>query len=71
VINNWQSRFGAKRRAIDRKLLLEVEREITAQDLAWIERQANRGPHLAVETEIPITAELRANIARAFGRPIK
>lgn len=27
--NDWQARFGAKRRAIDRKILAECEREIS------------------------------------------
>jgi hypothetical protein len=81
--NDWQSRFGAKRRAIDRKLLLEVEREITNTDLAWIERQANHAATLAQDSrfafEAPNSAadsktaadEARAAIARAFGRPVK
>jgi hypothetical protein len=30
--NDWQSRFGAKRRAIDRALLAEVEQQIAREE---------------------------------------
>lgn len=52
----WSEHFGAKRRAIDRAVLAELERQIAAEELEPVTR---------VDTEID-----RAAIARAFGRPI-
>jgi hypothetical protein len=48
--------YGARRRAIDRALLAELERHIAAEE---------REPVTRVDDEID-----RAAIARAFGRPV-
>lgn len=75
--NNWQKRFGAKRRAIDRAILAEAER--------WTPPEAPQKPQDAPITfsaspyrpvpKRPPTAPLGAQtmreaIARAFGRPL-
>jgi hypothetical protein len=52
----WQQAYGARRRAIDRALLAELERQIAAEELEPVTR---------IDTEID-----RAAIARAFGRPV-
>jgi hypothetical protein len=61
--NDWASRFGAARRAIDRKLLAEVEKQIAAE-----ERQAEWA-HAVKDRNIG--DDSRAAIARAFGRPLQ
>ena len=63
--NEWLSRFGAKRRATDRALLAECERAIGLEESA--------GLHTAKTSQRPPAAnsdDLRASIARAFGRPV-
>jgi hypothetical protein len=55
--NDWQKRFGAARRELDRKLLAECERSL------------GEAPKVATRNEYRVSDELRANIARAFGRP--
>lgn len=58
--NDWQRRFGARRRAIDRALLEELERQIALEELvdglARVERE---------------DVERRARLARAFGRQVE
>jgi hypothetical protein len=56
--NDWERRFGAQRRATDRKLLAECERSIAIEEVA-LEAVA-----AAIE---PVTQ--RQSIATAFGRP--
>lgn len=56
--NEWQRRYGARRRAIDRGILAEVERQIELEELA--EGHATR------ERE---AREARERLARIFGRP--
>lgn len=57
--NDWQRRFGARRRAIDRALLEELERQIGLEEavagLAARDREEE---------------ERRARLARAFGRVV-
>jgi hypothetical protein len=55
--NLWASRYGALRRAIDRKLLADLEKEIAAE----------------LRQSAPDCANLRQReaIARAFGRPMQ
>jgi hypothetical protein len=53
---NWERLFGAKRRAIDRKLLEALERDIANKE---------RAPRLEREDKAA-----REAIAKAFGRPI-
>jgi hypothetical protein len=52
--NDWQKRFGAERREIDRRILAAAEAQIVAEERAK--------PH---EVE-----EWRAAIAKTFGRPL-
>ena len=54
--NEWQRRFGAKRRAIDKRLLQECERSLSSP---------------ALEEEVRIDAAERERIARMFGRPVR
>jgi hypothetical protein len=64
-VNDWLSRFGAKRRAIDRALLAEAERAIGLEERG--------GLHTAKTSQRPSAAvsdDPRAAIARAFGRPV-
>jgi hypothetical protein len=61
--NDWASRFGAARRASDRKLLAEVERQIAAEEQAK--------PGEAWRNLANIGEDSRAAIARAFGRPLQ
>jgi hypothetical protein len=74
MANTWQKLFGAKRRAKDRKLLLEVENSISWEDIARLEREVNAriddhitNPHLQKED----FEKVADRIAKAFGRPIK
>jgi hypothetical protein len=64
-VNDWLSRFGAKRRVIDRALLAEAERAIGLEERG--------GLHTAKTSQRPSAAvsdDPRAAIARAFGRPV-
>ena len=61
-MNAWEKIYGARRRAIDRKLLAAMEREIANEEkLRAKEQTYNPAPC--------IDDEERARIARAFGRP--
>jgi hypothetical protein len=60
--NDWELRFGNKRRRIDRDLLAEAERQI-AREERLIPDTPNPTPPRALNGE-----EL-SRIARAFGRP--
>jgi hypothetical protein len=55
--NGWEQRFGAKRRALDRALLAECERQIAKEE------RADPIPPVDRDTE-------RRRIALAFGRPL-
>jgi hypothetical protein len=64
--NGWEAKFGCRRRAIDKALLAECERQIAAQD----------GHSTPKATQCPKTPEraswldddARLQIAKAFGR---
>ena len=79
----WSQLYGAKRRAIDRALLVECEKQISAADLRDIEleverqeraraAEALRGAQAAKNAQQPSAAFLEASerqrIAAAFGR---
>jgi hypothetical protein len=76
--NQWEKMFGASRRAKDRKLLMEVEKEITAADLREIELEVERQERARAKVEEGMAkvdeaverAIDREAIARAFGRPL-
>ena len=60
-VNDWLSRFGAKRRAADRAILAECERAIGLEERA--------GLHTAKTSQRPSAAVSEANraaIAKAF-----
>lgn len=57
--NDWQRRFGARRRAIDREVLEEVERQIGLEEL--VEGLAARDRE---------ARETRERLARVFGRAV-
>jgi hypothetical protein len=58
--NDWERRFGRRRRAIDRALLEELERQIALEE-AIAELGARDREEL----------ERRARLARAFGRQVE
>ena len=61
--NDWQAKYGAKRRAIDKAILQEAERAVyIVEGLA-----KGKTPDLVTG---PFYDEERQRIARAFGRPI-
>jgi len=76
--NQWEKLFGASRRAKDRKLLMEVEKEITAAELREIELEVERQERARAKVEEGMAkvdeaverAIDREAIARAFGRPL-
>ena len=63
TINEWGTRYGKKRRALDRKLLAEAEAQIPSPDDA--------APRMPKPPERPTTLDrnMRLTIAKAFGRP--
>ena len=72
--NDWQKRFGAARRAIDRAILAECERRIAAEDRQATETGSGR-PRTDFRRQTPAepetgASEARSAIARAFGRPL-
>ena len=60
--NDWELRFGNKRRRIDRDLLAETERQIAREERP-IPDTPNPTPPRA------LNGEKLNRIARAFGRP--
>ena len=63
--NDWQTRFGAKRRATDKAYCAAAERAIALEEFG--------GLHTAKTSQRPSAAvsdDPRAAIARAFGRPV-
>jgi hypothetical protein len=68
--NGWEKAFGARRRAIDRSLLVECERQIAAQEHATLAQDARWGPKAIHTPPERLDQAARAAIARAFGRPM-
>jgi hypothetical protein len=87
MTGDWQKRFGAARRAIDRRILAEAERAIGLEELGGPPIAKNGRPPSAAFSEAPDDAALqhksdsahaqwlqdeeRDRIACAFGRPVK
>lgn len=67
--NEWQSRYGARRKAIDRALLAECERTLGLEEAKGPLPAKNGQRPSAVNSEAP-GDDARAAIARAFGRPV-
>jgi hypothetical protein len=69
--NDWERRFGRRRRAIDRAVLEAAERAIAAEEGAYapahLDALASR--RAGAEAEALEELERRVAIARAFGRP--
>ena len=64
--NLWQKMYGARRRAIDRKLLASLERDIADGERIARKMTAAQADAMPVHQ---ITEEQRRRIAAAFGRP--
>ena len=65
-INLWQKMYGARRRAIDRKLLASLERDIADGERIARKAAASQADDMPMHQ---ITEEQRRRIAAAFGRP--
>jgi hypothetical protein len=61
MTGTWEQRFGARRRAIDRALLAECERQIAKEEQSV---PGANNPITPVDRD-----EARKRIALAFGRP--
>lgn len=70
--NDWQKRFGAKRRAIDKAILAECERQIALEERRGDGAGGPKADSRSPTPPKPGTAasEARNAIARAFGRPL-
>jgi hypothetical protein len=68
MTNHWTQRFGAARRASDRKLLAECEKQIAAEEQQFAET-VNATVTAAQESLDNLDA--RQRIARAFGRVVQ
>jgi hypothetical protein len=64
TINDWEKTYGARRRAIDKKLLAEAERQIDQEERAALILNAVN-PLPPVDRD-----EARKRIALAFGRTL-
>ena len=64
--NEWMTKLGAKRRAIDKALLAELERQIASPDRAPCAPKATQ----VAENSERLSAAARTAIALAFGRPM-
>jgi hypothetical protein len=65
--NDWERRFGRRRRSIDRALLEAAERAIAAEAVEAFEAFDRELDRAAAEP--PPDDGARARLARAFGRP--
>ena len=76
MTGTWEQRFGARRRAIDRALLAECERQIAAQERATSPQDGRWGsappdPETAADGQrARLDQAARTAIACAFGRPL-
>jgi hypothetical protein len=70
--NEWASRFGAARRATDRKLLAECERRIAAEEKQRAaEERIKMNDEIQDQLDAILESERRRRaIAQAFGRPV-
>jgi hypothetical protein len=73
TINEWEKTYGARRRAIDKALLAEVERQISAQEHARSPQDGRWNSETAQAPKPPeqaswLASEARNRIAKAFGR---
>ena len=73
--NSWDKIYAAKRRAIDRRLLASMEREIAQAERAQASRTAIAPDPVPMTPNEPKPAHeppeaSQARIAAAFGRPL-
>ena len=71
--NGWEAKFGSRRRAIDKTLLAECERQIAAQERARSPQDGRWTSETAQAPKTPeqaswLASEARNRIAKAFGR---
>jgi hypothetical protein len=74
-MNPWEKIYGARRRAIDRRLLASMEREIAQAERAQASRTAAAPDPVSMTPNEPKPAHeppgaFQARIAAAFGRPL-
>ena len=74
TINEWTIRYAEKRRAIDKRLISEAERQIAAEEEAAkptsIRVAVNPVPHRNTTAGSSDYNDMRLTISRAFGRPL-
>lgn len=68
--NDWQSRFGAARRAKDKAYCQAAERAIADEERAKLGQVGPGWAKLGETGPSWCDADTRATIARAFGRPL-
>ena len=69
TVNQWEARYGARRRAIDRALLAEAEAAIGLEENARPHSAAPKWIQAEMREQISFEDSERQRIARAFGRP--
>jgi hypothetical protein len=65
--NGWEAKFGSRRRAIDKTLLAECERQIAAQERAKTPQDCRPAAETPEQASW-LASEARDRIARTFGR---
>lgn len=80
--NEWERRFGAKRRAADRALLKALEQQIVAEELEAARKALLEDPKVKIGARVKadydaenapvhqIDEPMRQRIAEAFGKPV-
>jgi hypothetical protein len=71
--NQWEKTYGARRRAIDKALLAEAERQITAQEHATLAQDDRLASEASQAPKTPeraswLNEDARQRVAKAFGR---
>jgi hypothetical protein len=66
-MNNWEKKHGARRRELDRKLLVECERALGDAPQPQNGRSASKAAQ--TPNPPPLGHDARNRIAQAFGRP--
>jgi hypothetical protein len=71
--NEWETKFGAARQALDKKLLADCERALSEPQDSLDSHSPSRLPNAAKNLKRPSTLDgdaERRRIALAFGRPL-
>jgi hypothetical protein len=71
-MNDWEKKHGARRRELDRKLLVECERALNDTPEPQDARLASKAAQMSKPTNPPPPLDqlARDRIALAFGRPL-